>query len=208
MRKQHANIDFSDVKQDEFSTFAHKISSALNQSSTIYPSLPITLVILNPLIVKWDNIMGLTDYPGKTGDLKSARLAVETALKQNAVYVNNIAKGDTAMLEKSGYPISKLNSPIGELLPPDSVIVRNGTAPTTFDINIAVVDKVKGYLFAYTQVSNTSNDPNLWTIRWSAKHTNTFGGFISGTQYKFAACAVGSANTVFWTNAPANLFAQ
>ena len=208
MQKQHANIDFHGVTQSELSPLAATIVTDMTANTAVYPTPTVPLATVNLQLTSWNTILGKPDYPGKTGDLKNARIALETSLKQNGIYVNSIAKGDLAMLAKSGYPISKLHSPVGDLLPPDSVTVTNGTSPSTFDVAIAVVDNAKGYLFANAPISNAVSDPNLWTIKWSAKHTNTFSGFATGTQYKFAACAVGSSNNVFWTNAPSNLFAQ
>ena len=208
MQKQHANINFHDVIQGDFSPLAKLIVTDMTANAATYANPPVALTAVTLQINAWDAIIAKADYPGKAGDLKNARTALEASLKLNGIFVNGIAKGDLAMLGKSGYPISKLHTPVGDLLPPDSVTVTNGTAPATFDINIAVVANAWGYFFAFAPVSNTGTDPNLWTIKWSAKHTNTFGGFITGTQYKFAACAVGSSNNVFWTNAPANLFAQ
>jgi hypothetical protein len=208
MHKQQALTDFSRVSQANFSTDTRLTVTELTQNSNVYPNPPITMAILSGQIDVWDGIIKKPDYPGKANDLKNTRTLIEGSIKQNGTYVNSIAQGDLAKLAKSGYQISKAHTPVGDLLPPDSVDITNGTAPNTFDIDIAIVDNAWGYLFAFTPVSNTEKDPNLWTIKWSAKHTNTFGGFISGTQYKFAACAVGSSNNVFWKNAPNNLFAQ
>lgn len=208
MQKQHANINFHDVIQGDLSPLAKLIVTDMTANAVTYPNPPVALTVVTTQINAWDAIIAKADYPGKTGDLKNARTALETSLKLNGIFVNGIAKGDLALLAKSGYPVSKLHSPVGDLLPPASVTVSNGTAPTTFDVNIAVVANASGYLFAFAPVSNAGTDPNLWTIKWSATHTNTFSGFATGTQYKFAACAVGSSNNVFWTNAPSNLFAQ
>lgn len=208
MQKQHANTDFSSVPLAELSSTAHQIVSLMTTNVAIYPAPTTPLGAVTTSITKYDSIIALPEYIGKTGDLKNARAALETALNSNGKYVNSVAKGDLAMLEKSGYPLSKPHSPVGNLPKPVSVLVKGGDAPGSFDLNIGVVEKAKGYLFAFAPVTNATTDPNNWTIRWSAKHTNTFDGFTSGAQYKFAACAVGSTNNVFWTNAPTNLFAQ
>lgn len=208
MQKQHANTDFSHVSQANFSKDTRLTVTELGLNPLVYPNPPVPLSTLAGQIDNWDGILNRPDYPGKADDLKNIRTIIEGFIKENGIYVNSIAKGDLAKLAKSGYPLSKAHTPVGDLLPPDSVDITNGTAPGSFDIDIAIVDNAWGYLFAFTPASNTEKDPNLWTIKWSAKHTNTFGGFISGTQYKFAACAVGSSNNVFWKNAPNNLFAQ
>ena len=208
MHKQSALIDFSHYSQPELGPAATIIYTDMTANPVTYPNPKVAMSIFNNQIANWNTIYNKPDYDGKAGDLNKARTVLETSLRDNGIYVNSIAKGDLALLQKSGYPLSKLRTPVGDLLPPDSVDITNGIAPGTFDIDIAIVDNAWGYLLAFTAVSNTEKDPNLWTIKWSAKHTNTFGGFISGTQYKFAACAVGSSNNVFWKNAPNNLFAQ
>jgi len=208
MHKQHANIDFTAIAQADFSAAARLTVTELGINATVFPNPPVALPMLTSQIDIWDGIIKKPEYSGKAADLKNARTTIEDSIRKNGIFVNGIAKGDTALLAKSGYPISKAHAPVGDLLPPDSLTVTNGTAPASFDIEIATVENARGYLFAFTPVSNTGSDPNLWTIKWSPKHINTFTGFASGTQYKFAACAVGSSNTVYWKNAPANLFAQ
>jgi len=208
MHKQKAITNFDHVTQADFSPLAKLIVTEMTANATVYSHPPVPLATIKTQINTWDSISGQADHPGKTGALHNARTVLETSLSENGIFVNGIAKGDLAKLEKSGYPISKLHSPVGDLMPPDSVKVSNGTAPRTFDISIAVVDNAKGYLFAYAPMSDAGTDPNLWTIKWTAKHTNTFCDFVSGTQYKFAACAVGASNNVFWKNVPNNLFAQ
>ncbi|HEX7415548.1 MAG TPA: hypothetical protein VF411_16025 [Bacteroidia bacterium] len=208
MHKQHANTNFSAVLQDDLSPDAHNIINLMTANASIYTSPTIPLVTVSRYLAAWDSTLNAAPYTGQTGDLKNNRTALEMALNTNGIYVNSIAKGDLAMLEKSGYTISVLHAPVGDLLAPTSVAVAKGTAALTFDFNIAVVLHAHGYLIAFTPVSNTVTDQNLWTIKWSHKHKNTFGGFVKGVEYKFAACGVGSTNNVFWTNSHTTLFAQ
>ncbi len=208
MHKQHANTDFSAVKQGGFSEAARLTFTKLTLNALVFPNLPVTLTALGDQLDLWDLTYGKPYYDAQAGELGNIRTDIETSLKENGVYVNSIAKGDIAALQKSGYPISKLHTPVGDLLPPASVVITNGTAPASFDIDIAKVEHAVGYLVGFTPVTNTVNDPNLWTIRWSKTHTNTFTGFVTGTQYKFAACGVAASNTIYWTNSPANIYAQ
>ena len=208
MHKQHANTDFAHVLQDSLGPDVHNIINLMTANSGIYGSPTIPLMTVSRLLGVYETALNAAPYAGQTGDIKNARTALEAALNTNGIYVNSIAKGDLAMLEKSGYPISVLIAHVGDLVAPTSVAMSKGAAALTFDINIAVVLHAHGYLFAFTPVSNTVTDPNLWTIRWSHKHKNTFGGFVKGVEYKFAACGVGSTNNVFWTNAHSTLFAS
>jgi hypothetical protein len=208
MHKQQANIDFSHVTQKDFSPLAHLIYSQLLANPLIFPNPTVSLAALLVLIQKWDDLIITAEYEGRTGDLLNARTAVEADLKLLGKFVNGLAKGDLSILQKSSFPISKDHGPVGDLDAPTSVAVSTGESSGTFDINIALVDNAWGYLLAYTLISNAEATPNNWTIRWMPKHTDTLTGFVTGSQYKFAACGVASSKVLHWTNSAKNLFAQ
>jgi hypothetical protein len=208
MIPQHAKTDFSHVSNDAIANDATTIVSQMTTNASIFPNPTIPLATVSQKITDYTTVLTAPIYPTQASDLAAARKLLEESLSANAKYVNTIANGDLVILGKSGYPISKLHTPVGDLAAPNSVKVTNGLIHGTFDMEIAIVPHAHGYLFAYTLTTNTDTNPNNWTWRWSSTHKNTFSGFTSGQQYKFAGCGAGSSDTLVWTNAPANKFAQ
>lgn len=213
MHSQSAITDFTYITQDKFSAAVHKTITEMALHAGTYPSPPVVLDppstpgTLSSLLKVWDDTLAKPIYEAQTGDLKNARATVQTAVTANGKYVNTIAKGDVAKLAESGFPVSKLHAPVGDLAAPNSVKVEKGDAHLTFYFNIETVEHARGYLIAYTPAANTETDPNNWTIRWAPSHTITLAGFVADTKYKFAACAAGSSKNLFFTHATTNLYA-
>lgn len=208
MIKQHANIDFSSYGVEEIAPLALTIINSMTTNADIFATPTVGLDDVTEQVGAYSTILTTPEYPARAAQLETARIVVNQSLRTNGIYVNGIANGDLTILEKSGYPISKPHVPVGDLTAPLSVKVKNGVAPGTFVFDAAVVPHAAGYLIAFAPVSNTGTDPYQWTIRWTKAHKNTFAGFTSGVQYKFAACGVGSSDNLFWTHAGTPLFAQ
>ena len=208
MHKQNANIDFTGFTETEIVPAARQIQNEMTTNIILYPTPPVAIVLtLKGQIDAYEVILGKPIYDTKTADLHASRKTLNTSLHDNGLYVNGIAKGDLVKLGQSGYPISQLISPVGDLPAPASIKVSNGGS-LSFKLDIATVDHAVGYLIALTPVTNTETDPNLWRIVWSSRHSRTIGGNTHGTEYKFAACAVGTTDNLSWLTSGTTLFAQ
>lgn len=209
MQRQNAVIDFTRYGENEILPKGRVIHEEMTINAALYNNPPVPLPVVKGHLDAYELILNKPIYDTRTADLRAARLLVNSDLHDNGVYVNTIAIGDLVKLGKSGYPLTDLHSPVGDLDAPESVEFRNGESPLTFEFDIAKVDKADGYLIAFTPITNTDPDPNNWSTRYSKKHTRTVGTtLVHGTEYKAAACAVGSSNNLFWRNASKTVIAQ
>src|SRR5437867_1491016 len=106
MQKQQALIDFTGYKEDEIGPVAHKIVTDMTANLPLFPSIKVPLATVTTQIGAYEGILNRPDYPGRTGDLGTARTALDTSLRSNGIAVNTDANGLLSTLEKSGYPIS------------------------------------------------------------------------------------------------------
>jgi hypothetical protein len=176
-------------------------------NALVFPAPPVPIGTLKGQIDAYELILEKPVYANRTVDLAAARATMSTALRSNGIYVNTVANGDAVKLGLSGYPLSKLPTPVGDLPAPVSVKIKNG-APLSFDFDIDTVEHAVGYLVALTPVSNTQLDPSLWRNVWSSRHIRTVNGNTRGTEYKFAVCAVGTTDNLNWLTSGTTLFAQ
>ncbi len=204
---QKAIIDFTGYKEDDIDTVARLIETEMTTNVAIYPAPPVGIPVMKGQIDAYELILGKPVYDTRTADLAAARTVLNTTLRNNGVYVNTEANGDLVKLGKSGYPLSKIPTPVGDLPAPVSCAIKNA-GPLSFSFDIDTVDNAGGYLIALTPASNTELDPNLWRIVWSSRHTRTAGGNVRGTEYKFAVCAVGTTDNLNWLTSGTTLFAQ
>ena|SRR3569832_2239612 len=111
----HANIDLSHLDDDKLVEACGKIKNGLTDNAADFTGLPISMAIYGGHLDDFSTILGKQVYPSKTGDLNTARTVLLTDTRENGVRVNQVAKGDLSLLEKSGYPISKPHAPVGPL---------------------------------------------------------------------------------------------
>ena len=204
---QKALIDFTDYKEDVIDTVARTIQAEMTLNALVFPAPPVPIGTLKGQIDAYELILEKPVYANRTVNLAAARSTMSTALRSNGIYVNTVANGDAVKLGLSGYPLSKLPTPVGDLPAPVSVKIKNG-APLSFDFDIDTVEHAVGYLVALTPVSNTQLDPSLWRNVWSSRHIRTVNGNTRGTEYKFAVCAVGTTDNLNWLTSGTTLFAQ
>lgn len=209
MKKKHVNIDFSDIHDDALSEFAQGVEIGLTDNAVTFPDLPFAVSVVKLQRQDFDQklVKALNGNSTDTANKDAARKVLDKSMKKNGKYVDDIADGDAAIILSSGYKISKDPAPIGEFHAPDSIKVGNGDNAGEFDVDIAPVKKAAGYLVAFTPESNTEPNPADWTIRWTKKHRHTFTGLQSGTKYKVAAAAVGTSDSINFSN-PVTRIAQ
>ncbi|KAK3605086.1 hypothetical protein CHS0354_000752 [Potamilus streckersoni] len=181
MAKKHVNVDFHAVKQADLATMASNIVDTMKVNVALFPKPEPSLENITALISAYTTVLDKTEYAGQTADIKKARVALIAGLKQLGEYVNSIADGDEAILEKSGFPISKVPTRHGDI-PATTEAGVSLNEDGGFDIWATLVDKsYNGVLFAFTEVSNPESDPYNWTIRYSpVSNTTISSGYTKG----------------------------
>lgn len=96
--------------------------------------------------------------------IKNERRAVlEELLKELGTYVNLIAKGNVAILDGSGFEVSKDPTAVGILPAPASFTLTTDGHPGEIDIHIEKVDRALGYLVQYRKDGDTEHTEVLFT---------------------------------------------
>ncbi|KAK3604910.1 hypothetical protein CHS0354_000573 [Potamilus streckersoni] len=199
MKKRKANLFFDRIKQAELAPLALKIVGDMTTNVAIFPKPEPALSVITDLANTFAAILAKPEYPGRTGDLKNARIDLEAKLKVLGQYVNNIAKGDEAILEKSGFPLSKVPHPHGDV----PVATEAGVELDEdghFDIWATPPEAYYyGVIFAATVSDNPDDDPTHWVFQYSPTPEVTFtNGIVGGKKYKFAVAFLGSSETLHW----------
>jgi len=209
MKIQHIKIDFAEIKDAELSEFTQGVETGLTDNPVIFPAPPVAVATITTQRQDFENklVKALNGNTADTAAKNAARVTLETSLKSDGRYADTATGSNVANKLLSGYKLSDLPNPVGELLAPDFMKVTDGNNAGEFDVDIAVVDKADGYLAAFAPESSTEPNPANWTIRWTKKHRATFTGFASGTRYRIAAAAVGASSIVNFSN-PVSRIAQ
>lgn len=143
MAKRYVKIGFSTIKDDELSTLAGTIISAMNENE--YFPEP------NPLIEDVQTV--LDDYRDKlevstrkgspldTSEKNHAREELEDLLKKLGFYVNHTANGVVRMVLSSGFPLKSERQPLLVPQPPERIKLKDGRQRKQIDLSF---DAVKG----------------------------------------------------------------
>ncbi|KAK3605099.1 hypothetical protein CHS0354_000766 [Potamilus streckersoni] len=192
-------IKFSSMSQKSLAEIAGHIVATMSINTATFPSPNPSLDKITHLNGVFINAVESPEHPGKTGEIHNARKLLEGDLKQLGEYVNSVANGDEEILEKSGFPLSKVPRPHGPIPATDraGVSVHSGIG---FDIWAEVPNKdYYGVLFAFTEASNPDANPANWSSRYTPVPKITIkDGFVRGKEYKFAVAFVGTSETVNW----------
>ncbi|MFZ4592301.1 MAG: hypothetical protein ACOYN6_14970 [Ignavibacteria bacterium] len=193
MRKQKAIIDFSKVKDNDLTEVAQVIWTKLTGNPDFTTPIP-PLSSLKSAIDDYSGAL-ITSKDGTKQDtaIKNAnRAALLEILTDLGNYVNMTADGDLVRLEGSGYPLTKVPSPIGILEQPATFKVLDGIDPGSVKIENSVVAKATGYIVLFYQIKDGVAPPlndSEWQKCLFSKTTGLITGLKSGCKYMFKSAA-------------------
>ena len=142
--KKHIIIDFSNFENDELDEKGGVIEDQLTDNLADFPALPVPLATYVGYLSDFNTVLNSAIYPERTVELHIKRKLVESDLRKNGVYVNELADGDEMLLAKSGYPFAKDPAPVGEL--PKASFKDIVSIPGGFLIELNHIEHAKGYL--------------------------------------------------------------
>ncbi len=121
-----AIVNFSQYKDGELGGVAQYVHDQMTANAATFATPPVTMAALQTLVTDY-----VTKYGAKasrsTADklaFDAAREAMEEALSRLANYVNDIAQGDAAIVEKSGIPFYDTTHPADPSAPPAPTNLR------------------------------------------------------------------------------------
>lgn len=162
-----AIIDFSGYTAPELGPVAQTIHDQMLANAATFTTPPVTMAALAALITTYDTTQAARASRA-TADViafNTARAALEDALGLLGNYVNNIAKGDAAKVEQSGFPSYVTGHPASTAAPaaPADLRLRPG------DASGSIVARYKPDRPNNTNEAQTcTGDPNV-EANWQTK---------------------------------------
>lgn len=188
MRTQKILINFRLYSDAAFVQLVQAIILALTGNLNFPTPQPSIAVITTALDDVQDAMAAAaTGGPAETAVKDQKRLALEAVMKQLASYVELVSAGDVAKMLSSGFPVSKIPSPIGPLPKPnlfEAEIAGKGMIKLT-------VNKIYGaklYQFEYKKEGDTA-----WTPKNATRTKLLLTSLESGKEYRFRVLPMGAS---------------
>lgn len=118
------------------------------------------------------------------------RKALESLLKLETDYVQQVSAGDEAIILSSGFDVNKKPTVVGPLDKPTGFNISVGVNKGSVVASCDVVPHASFYEFELTEMPVTPN--SIWLKKTSTKHKLLIDGLTSGKQYMFRVAAAGS----------------
>ena len=159
MSTTKAIIDFSGYTAAELGPVAHTIHDKMTANAATFASPTVAMATLQTQITTYDTklIARASNAKADVIAFNDARNALEQSLGVLGNYVNGIAKGDPAIVEKSGFPSSDTARPANTGAPaaPADLRLRQG------DLSGSIVARYKPDRQGSTnEVQTNTGDPN------------------------------------------------
>jgi hypothetical protein len=126
------------------------------------------------------------------------RKQVETNLKLETDYVQQVSRGDEAIILSSGFDVNKKPTAIGPLPKATGLSIKTGDNKGTIQAFCNVVPNALFYEFEYTDAP--SNPASTWLKQTTTKHKLLIEGLTSGKQYVFRVAGAGSDPSRNWSD--------
>src|SRR4051812_8292595 len=104
-KKAKVITDFTHHNNHEVYSIIKLIENTIRKFSSYFTGIPKSMDVLGAKTNHYDMIRTALKYEGREADAGDARKEVTDILKENGDWINNKAKGDVAMLKRSGYPL-------------------------------------------------------------------------------------------------------
>jgi hypothetical protein len=205
MNKRFVRIDFSDFENDELDEAGDVIEEQLTVNIADFPALTVPLATYSGRLSTFSTILGKAIYPEKTADLKTARKALETALRKNGVYINELADGNEVLLAKSGYPLTKERTPVGPLS--KATFKKIVSSMGGFDVELDPIPNAKQYILCAMPTEDLLNGSKAIANKyskwpWYASSTTKFKitDLDNSKKYTMVSVAVGTDPTLTFSD--------
>lgn len=128
----------------------------------------------------------------------TARLALESALRDRAGYVETAAAGDAAKIASAGFQLVSAAAPLGVLPAPLDLRATMGNNPGEILVRWKRVKGAGGYIVECREHGPTLGTWQQVKILTQTKYLTT--GLISGKEYSFRVRALGAAGEGPWSD--------
>ena len=192
-----------------FGTSRYSDSGLLNKANYIvermlgnpmYPAPTPTIEVLKDTVAGYEYALANTETKSKESIVlkNNSRKELENMLRQIAMYVQLVSKGDAILIMGAGFDTYKTPMPIGILEKPKSLTVRHGKNSGSVELISSVVPNARFYIFEYTLCPVT--DESIWMSNVSTKRNLLIEGLESRREYVFRVAGGASVATRAWSD--------
>ncbi len=192
-------IDFRADRDAQLAQRAQNVFSKLTENDTVFPNpVPALPVVATGIDEFRQSMVDASLRNRQTVIVKNQkRKALETTLRELALYVAQVAKGDPASILAAGYEPSKTGTPYGPNPKPTGFrVIVNPFAPGRVTLR---VNRLKGRAlvnrFEYRKVG-----AEVWVDRLCSASTLTLDGLESLQRYEFRVAYVGTNPTLTYSD--------
>lgn len=187
---QTVKISFVKYRDPNLGVIAGHILSCMNGNPDFPDPIPVLADITTALEAYEKGLKNAESRAALDVRLKNeARRTLTLLLKELGLYIISVAKGDVVMMERSGFPLSKVPSP-RTTSNPGPVTLKRGNSSGKMEAFIKPERPSHSYLF---QITNS--DPALGEVSWdsygSTVNKFVFTGLVRGSQYWVRVVAIG-----------------
>ncbi|WP_163709385.1 fibronectin type III domain-containing protein [Mangrovibacterium lignilyticum] len=201
MSKSKVSIDFSGARftDSELSVEAKQLTDKTD-GNPAFPTPSPELATIRTTIADYDkSLEAVKDGSREDTVVKNRiRAELEDLLSSLGLYVQQASNGDEALILSAGFSVHRAHEPIGPLVKPQNLMVKPASSNGAVLVSCNAVPHASSYLFEYRELVDTSD--NGWVPLPCTKSKLTISGLTSGKQYAFRITAVGSTQTLNWSD--------
>lgn len=189
MRIQKLKLSFAGYGDAAFLIKAKGIALDVSTVEAFKESTP-TMAEILAAISDFDDALALAADGSKKAiaDKNKKRETLEDLLRQLALFVMMVAKGDRALLAASGFDL--VAEPVQRpLVGPSSLLVNKGNNRGEVAVTLTGAKNVRSYVHEYTPDPVTDN--SVWVQETDTKAQHMFEGLPSVKAYWFRSAAIG-----------------
>lgn len=181
--------NFSDVRDVELAPFAGRVVDRL----TNHPDFADPVVSLADVSTAQAEFLKafLNAQKGTPTDTlvkNEKREKLEGMLSQLATYVNMKAKNNPVALSTTGFELIKERALIGPLEQPENLKLT----PVIGGIKVSVKALKGAYSYSIEYTETPVTDQSVWKFASSKAASTQINGLVSGKEYAFKVCGIGS----------------
>jgi len=173
------NFNYDHLGQPEYAEKVDFIIFSLSNNPN-YPTMPVAVADITTKKAAWIGKLELSKQGNHvaTEQAKVLRQVLDTMIKDNGIYINKTANGDVAMLQSSGYDLSKERV----YTPNAEVQVIQSDMPGAGKIVINPVEGAYAYLIFWSSdpIPDPVNEKVCTRLAMTTKHYQWVTGVISG----------------------------
>jgi hypothetical protein len=187
----HVSLAFANDKDAELAEFAAGVYNGLNAHAAKFPTPPVGVPALQPLVAAFQNALATAAGGGvaATAAKNAAREQLVAALRQEAAYVQSVAGGDVPTILLSGFQAATSGHAPQQPLSKPSITQILNEASGQLALRVTSIVNAHAY-----EVQSSANGTT-----WQAGGTSTQArkivvtGLTPGTNYTFKVRAIGGS---------------